>query len=84
MRRLLAAAAVTAAVAAPFAQPASAVCESHSPVNVVRLTTCGASTSWLWCASAGVSGVAGVSACQPTDQTGIWVGCWTWQGLHCN
>ena len=82
-RRIAVAALVAATVALPLAGGASAVCES---VSTTRASAgyCDESPYWSWCAGVGVTGVAGVGACRPTEGPGLWVGCWTFQGLHCN
>lgn len=82
-RRLAAAALIAAAVAAPFASPASALCQGVS-TTAAGASYCDEGDYWVWCAGAGVTGVAGVAFCQPRDGAGLWMGCWTFQGLHCN
>ena len=85
MRRLALTAAVAAAAALPFAQPASAVCQSVHVKTTASAGYCDEyGSSWSWCAGTEVSGVGGVGACRPTNGAGVWVGCWTFQGLHCN
>lgn len=83
-RSLVAAALVAAAAAAPLAPPASAVCESVSTTRASAGYCDEYADNWLWCAGVGVTGVAGYGACQPDDRAGVWVGCWTFQGLRCN
>lgn len=84
MRKLLLAALVTAAAAAPFASPASAtVCKTWSAGGAYA-GACDEDDYWLWCAGAGAAAAGGVSFCQYENRPGIWMGCWTPSGLHCN
>ena len=84
-RRLAVAALVAAAAAAPFAQPASAtVCKGWTVSGVASAGACDEDDYWVWCAGVSVQVAGGVSACQPQNRPGVWVGCWTPSGLHCN
>lgn len=85
-RRLAAAALVAAAAAAPFSGTASAVCQGASPAKgAVTAGYCDEyADHWNFCAGVSVTGVAGYVVCQPENGAGLWVGCWTFQGLHCN
>lgn len=83
-RRLALAAIVAAAAAVPFGGSASAVCENVAVRTTASAGYCDEQDYWVWCAGASVGGVAGAGACQYENRTGLFVGCWTYQGLHCN
>lgn len=84
-RGLAAAVLVAATAVAPFAQPASALCQGVSVKSAASAGYCDEYADyWVWCAGVGVAAAGGVSACQYESRTGLWVGCWTPSGLRCN